>query len=122
MGVGAPSMEADPGSQQQLEQMSAVPGAGAQAPMEGEPAIPSGRQAADGSGQEFAAASPMTIAVDEVYVNEPAGDGSEIERAAIAEAGPNPLVVGGLLVAALALGLLIVSWIARRRFADPLLR
>lgn len=73
-----------------------------------------GMQTAEGSPE------PMTAEVDDVYLQE---SGSGVAgQSPSTPAGPNPLVLGGLLVAMAALAVLLVTIVARRRFADPLLR
>lgn len=64
---------------------------------------------------------PMTADLDDVYLQEQ-DPGAGFAGRSAAPAGPSPLLTAGLLIAAFALMVLLATIVARRRFADPLLR
>jgi hypothetical protein len=74
-----------------------------------------------------ASSVPLNNDFNEVYVNPSPEPGAAPEKQA--SPAPQPvdtlrdgLIFGGLIVAAAGLALLLLVWLARRRFADPLLR
>jgi hypothetical protein len=81
-------------------------------------------------GMELSAApthDPVTERVDTAYVQPSAEPGTDdgLEKASVqATADPTRglLVYAGLAIATLSFGLLALAWVARRYFADPLLR
>ncbi len=75
---------------------------------------------------EQASPDPISDLYNQAYV-EPSPDADDAPRDVLSAAAPaNPtrdlLIYGGLMIATLSLALLALAWIARRRFADPLLR
>ncbi len=92
------------------------------APETGPPALGSDRAA------EFDNASPdpITDQLSSAYVEpSPSADGAEREELRVtmtADPARDLLVYAGLMIAALSFALLALAWIARRYFADPLLR
>ncbi len=70
--------------------------------------------------------APVNDSINRAYLDpSPAPDSAPGKQAAVqqpAETMREALIYGGLIVAAAGLALLLLVWLARRRFADPLLR
>jgi hypothetical protein len=101
-------------------------GEGMQGPVaaQGSPA-PGGK---DDPRTALATVEPLSQNINDVYLPQESPDSVENNSRdeTVAAAPTNPtrdlLLYGGLAIAALSLGLLSLAWIARRYFADPLLR
>jgi len=130
VGVGIPGMQpASRPTQGTTDQGPSSAGAPApaatqeaQAPVIGAPGVePPEREAID-----QASPDPISDVYNQAYV-EPSPDADDAPRDELSAAAPadptrDLLIYGGLMIATLSLALLALVWIARRRFADPLLR
>lgn len=67
---------------------------------------------------------PNNAGFEQVYLNTPGPDSQRSAQQIEASSGltSNLLTYAGLLIALASLGVLLVAWLARRRFSDPLLR